>query len=126
MPINVTNYSRSGLSDWVVQRGTAVILGAYFIAVMAFLVCNADMDYQTWQAFMACTAMKVSTIIVFLSIAAHAWIGMWTISTDYLIEDGHLPLVGSVPTWFRMLFQGVCVLFLLASVIWGTLIIWGL
>ena len=73
---------------------------------------------------MGCNAMKVFTIVSLLSIAAHAWVGMWTISTDYLIKDGHL--LGSVPTFVRLAFQIFCILFLLASALWGTLLIWGL
>ncbi len=125
MSTNVTNLGRSGLYDWLVQRVTAVILGIYFVVVMGFLICNSsDLSYQSWAAFMACMPMKVATILVLLSIAAHAWIGMWTISTDYLIKDGHL--LGSVPAFVRIAFQSFCVLFLLACVLWGTLIIWGL
>lgn len=124
MSSNVTNFSRNGVSDWLIQRATAVILGVYFVVVMGFFICNSDLDFQTWKNFMACTAMKVATIVAFLSIAAHAWIGMWTISTDYLIKDGHL--LGSVPAYVRLAFQTFCVLFLLASTLWGTLLIWGL
>ncbi len=124
MSTNVTNLGRSGLYDWLVQRVTAVILGLYFVVVMAFFITNPSLDFETWKAFMACTAMKVATILALLSIAAHAWIGMWTISTDYLIKDGHV--VGSVPTIIRLGFQSFCVLLLLACVLWGTLLIWGL
>ena len=124
MSTNVTNLGRSGLYDWLVQRATAVILGAYFVVVMAFFICNSQLDYATWKEFMACTSMKVATILVFISVAAHAWIGMWTISTDYLIKDGHV--FGSVPTIIRLGFQSFCVILLLACVLWGTLLIWGL
>lgn len=124
MSSSVTNFSRNGVSDWIVQRATAVILGVYFVVIMAFFICNSDLDFQTWQSFMSCTAMKVATIIVLLSIAAHAWIGIWTVSSDYLIKDSHL--LGSVPTIVRLAFQTFCVLFLLASTLWGTLLIWGL
>ena len=124
MSSNITNFGRSGLSDWLIQRATAVILGTYFVVIMAFLICNGNMDFQTWQAFMGCTAMKVFTIIVFLSIAAHGWIGMWTVSTDYLIKDGHV--FGSVPAFVRIGFQTLCVIFLLACTLWGTMLIWGL
>jgi len=123
MSSNVTNFSRNGVSDWLVQRATAVILGAYFIYMMIFFISNGDLDYRTWRVFMASTEMKISTIVVLLSILAHGWIGMWTISTDYLIKDGHL--LGSVPTFVRLAFQTFCVLFLLACALWGTLLIWG-
>jgi succinate dehydrogenase / fumarate reductase, membrane anchor subunit len=123
MSSNVTNFSRNGVSDWLVQRATAIILGLYFICMMVFFICNGDLDYRTWKIFMSSTEMKVFTIVVLLSIVAHGWIGMWTISTDYLTKDSHV--FGSVPTFVRLAFQTFCVLFLLASALWGTLLIWG-
>jgi len=124
MSTNVTNLGRSGLYDWLVQRATAVILGVYFIVIMSFFLCAENLNYQSWIDFMACTPMKVSTILVLLSIAAHGWIGMWTISTDYLIKDGHV--VGSVPTFIRLGFQAICVMILLACALWGSMLVWGL
>ncbi len=124
MSTNVTNLGRSGLYDWLVQRATAVILGVYFVVVVGFFLCNGDLDYQTWKEFIACTSMKVATILAFLSIAAHAWIGMWTVYTDYLIKDGHL--FGSVPAFVRLSVQTLTVIFLLACTLWGIMLIWSL
>ena len=123
MPTNVTNLGRSGLYDWVMQRATAVILGIYFAVIMGFFICNPDVDYESWNCFFSSVGMKIATIITLLSVAAHAWIGIWTITTDYLIKDGHF---GSFSTFFRMTVQGLCLLLIIACVLWGTLIIWGL
>lgn len=121
---NVTNFGRNGVQDWLIQRASAVVLGVYFLVVMGFFLFQGDIDYQSWRAFMACMPMKVATILVLLSIVAHGWIGMWTVSTDYLTEDSHL--FGSVPTFVRIAFQVFCVIVLLACALWGSMLIWGL
>lgn len=121
---NVTNFGRNGVQDWLIQRASAVVLAVYFLLIMGFFLFQNTVDYSSWRAFMACTPMKVATILVLLSFVAHGWIGMWTVSTDYLVKDGHL--FGSVPTFVRLAFQGFCIIVLLACALWGSMLIWGL
>jgi succinate dehydrogenase / fumarate reductase membrane anchor subunit len=51
----------------------------------------------------------------------HGWIGMWTISTDYLTSR----LMGSKATLIRVVFQLGCVLLTLLYLVWGVEILWG-
>ncbi len=44
----VTNMGRSGVSDWLMQRVSAVILLAYFLFV-AFVLLGG-VDYASWKA----------------------------------------------------------------------------
>ena len=37
MVTTVTSFGRSGLSDWLVQRVSAIILGAYSIFIVVYL-----------------------------------------------------------------------------------------
>ena len=80
----VMTLSNSGLSDWVVQRSTAVILTAYFSWVMAFFLFTPNIDFVVLTAFFGSAAMKIAGTLAVLSTVAHAWIGMWTIFTDYI------------------------------------------
>jgi succinate dehydrogenase hydrophobic anchor subunit len=45
MVTNVTNLSRSGLYDWMAQRVSAVVLAAYFIFLIGYLVAHPGIDY---------------------------------------------------------------------------------
>ena len=38
MVTNVTNFSRSGLFDWMVQRVSAVILATYFVFILGVFI----------------------------------------------------------------------------------------
>ncbi|MHC9036599.1 succinate dehydrogenase, hydrophobic membrane anchor protein, partial [Cobetia marina] len=37
---NITNFSRSGLSDWVLQRVSAVVLAAYSVFMVGYLLLH--------------------------------------------------------------------------------------
>ena len=84
MVTSVTSFSRTGLSDWLIQRVTSVILLAYFIFV-AFQL-GGSVDYTSWRELFDQTWVKVFTLLAALSLAAHSWIGLWSVFTDYLTE----------------------------------------
>jgi succinate dehydrogenase / fumarate reductase membrane anchor subunit len=115
----VTNFGRSGLADWLVQRVSGVILLAYFLFLGATLL--AGVDYASWKATFGQTWVKVFTLLAILSLAAHAWIGMWAVLTDYLTER----LMGAKGNVLRIFLQLLVVLTILVYVIWGVQILWG-
>lgn len=115
----VTSLSRSGLSDWLVQRVTAVILASFF-GFIAFTVAGG-VDYAGWSGLFAQTWMKVFTLLAVLSLAAHAWIGMWGVFTDYLTER----LMGSKGNVLRIGLQLLTSLALVVYVIWAVQVIWS-
>ena len=115
----VTSFGRSGLSDWLVQRVTGVILLAWFLCVGASIL--GEPTYEQWKGMFELTSMKIFTLLAILSLAAHAWIGMWAVGTDYLTER----LMGSTGNVLRLAFQIGCSLVIFIYVIWGIQILWG-
>lgn len=104
----------TGIQDWLVQRFTAVILAAYIIFLFVFLFNHSTIDFDIWHALFSHPLMKISTLIVLLAVAFHAWIGMWIILTDYVKY-----------LFVRYLLQGIIMLVLFGYVVWGTLILWS-
>lgn len=49
MVTNITSFGRSGLSDWLMQRVSAVILALYTVFIVAYLLFNPNLDYYTWS-----------------------------------------------------------------------------
>ena len=119
MVTSVTSFGRSGLSDWLVQRVSGVILLAYFICIGSTLL--GGVDYAQWQAMFELTSMRIFTLLAILSLAAHAWIGMWAVGTDYLTER----LMGKKGNVLRLAYQIVCSLVIFIYVIWAIQILWG-
>lgn len=121
MVTSVTSLGRNGLYDWLIQRFTAVILGAYTLVLLGFFLAFPDLDHETWVAFMGSLPMEIANTLVLFSILAHAWVGLWTVMTDYLTS---LQL-GGAATAVRLAAQGVVVLALLVFMLWGLVMIWG-
>jgi succinate dehydrogenase / fumarate reductase membrane anchor subunit len=113
--------SRNGVADWLVQRVSAVVLGVYFIGLLGYLLMNADLDYAQWQALFSTTWMRLASLLALISLCAHAWVGMWTVSTDYLTEA----MVGKNANVLRFLFQAAYILLIFIYLIWGIQILWG-
>lgn len=112
---NVLSLTRSGLRDWIIQRVTAVVLLFYFLCITGFLWKHTPLTYPVWQQFFMHSWMKVFSFLALLSLGYHAWIGIWTIATDYL----KCVCVRSVVYLF-------VALALLVYFAWGLQILWGL
>ena len=117
----VIGFSRSGLADFIIQRVTAYILAAYTLLLLGYLLLSADLTYASWKELFEQTWMRVFTLLAILSICAHAWIGMWTIGTDYIRAH----YFGARADGIRLLYQIICIIALLVYLIWGIKILWG-
>ena len=73
-----------GALIWNIQRYSSLFILAYIIYIFNFLIITDDIDFYTWSNFFNSYQAKLSTSIVFFMIIAHAYIGLWTIGTDYL------------------------------------------
>ena len=108
-----TGFSRSGVTDWLIQRISALVLGAYSICVLGFFVLGAPITFPSWQASILSTPIKIFTLMALVSMLAHAWIGLWTVATDYI-----------KPLGLRMAFHGFYALALFAMLVWGVDSLW--
>lgn len=114
MLIYVTNFNASGLREWFFQRVSAVILASYTLFIAAILLKHPHLQYDTWHAIFAMQWVKIFTLFTLFSLLAHAWIGMWIVSTDYLKQ-----------AYIRITLQ-VLIIFSLFALIWlGIITLWG-
>ena len=81
---NATSYSGNGLRDWLVQRVSAIVLAAYLIFLLCFLVTHPNLTYEAWALLFSNMFMKIMTILVLLALLLHSWVGLWTVLTDYV------------------------------------------
>ena len=121
MVTNVTNFSRSGLYDWMAQRVSAVVLAAYTLFLLGYVICTPGMGYAEWHGLFSHTAMRIFSLLALVALSVHAWVGMWTISTDYLTPMA----LGKSATVVRFLFQAACGIAMFAYFVWGVQILWG-
>lgn len=122
MVSSITSLGSNGVYDWLAQRLSALVLLAWILFVCIFIASTEVLTAQIWQALFSQTWMRVFSMAALLALCAHAWVGMWTISTDYLTSA----LLGKVATAVRFLFQLVCLLVLLTYFVWCAQILWSI
>ncbi|MFM9969917.1 MAG: succinate dehydrogenase, hydrophobic membrane anchor protein [Burkholderiales bacterium] len=102
-----------GLRDWLVQRGTAVVMAIYTIIIGAWILIEPPVNYAAWKAMFSAGWMRVATLFFFVSLLLHAWVGMRDIVMDYV-----------KPTWLRLSAHLVIILVLVAYAGWSVQILW--
>ena len=69
---------------WNAQRYSSVLILIYLIYILSFIVSNDDVNFFSWSNFFLSFEVRFLTSIVFIMIVIHAFIGLWTVGTDYL------------------------------------------
>lgn len=77
-----------GLTDWVIQRATALIMAVFSVVFVAVLIVVAPDSYAAWRGIFAHGAIKLAGLLFFVSLFYHAWIGVRDIWMDYVKPDG--------------------------------------
>lgn len=114
MVSNVTSLTGNGLKDWLIQRVSAVYFAIYVLYLLGFLFMHPALLYDQWHGLFRDTGFQIATVIALFMLSLHAWIGIWTVTTDYI-----------KCTVIRLSVQVLVALFLLGQFIWGLMIVWG-
>ena len=111
---SVLGVSHQGLRDFIIQRISAVLMAIYSIGLIIYLVIHPGLSYAEWHHLFSKDWVKIVSILFILSLLFHAWIGMWTIFTDYI-----------KPYVIRCILHSLVFLMLVSCFIWGLLILWS-
>ncbi len=103
-----------GLRDWLAQRVTAVVMVVYTVVFLGALLTHSPVGFAGWKSFIGHGAMRVLTLLFFLSLFYHAWIGMRDILMDYI-----------QPTGVRLFLEVLVILALVGYTIWTISILWS-
>ena len=104
-----------GLKDWLAQRITAVVLAIYTLILGVSVLFGPPLSQAGWRALFSGPFMKVLTLLAFIALAWHAWIGVRDIYMDYI-----------KPTAIRLTLQVVTIVVLFGYVIWAANILWSI
>ena len=103
-----------GLSEWLLQRLTAVIMALYTLGLVVCLAAGAPGTYAEWKGLFAGTFARLATMLFFAALLYHAWVGMRDILMDYVKATG-----------LRLALQFAVVVALLLYLIWSASILWS-
>ncbi|MDF1828211.1 MAG: succinate dehydrogenase, hydrophobic membrane anchor protein [Legionellaceae bacterium] len=114
MVTSVTSLTGNGLKDWLVQRVTAIYLAIYAVLFVVVWFASSPWSYETWTAWFQTPWFQIATALALLTLLFHAWIGLWTVTTDYIKS-----------TALRLTVQGLVLFVLLGQLVAGFMMIWG-
>jgi succinate dehydrogenase / fumarate reductase membrane anchor subunit len=105
-----------GMRDWLAQRITAVLMALYtLVLVLHVLLTRGPMGYDAWARLFAPHWMKLFTLVIFVALGWHAWVGMRDIWMDYV-----------KPVGLRLLLQVATLVWLVGCIGWGIQVLWRL
>lgn len=111
---SVLGVNHQGLRDWAIQRVSAIFMALYSIGLIYFFASHQGLAFGEWHALFSHTWMKIATILFIGLLLYHAWIGMWTIFTDYV-----------KPFVLRTILHALVLFMLFACFIWAVMILWS-
>ena len=103
-----------GLTGWLVQRVTAIIVGSYVVLLLGILMLTPGLELAGWQRIFAGSAFRVATFVALASVFMHAWVGMRDIIMDYIRHTG-----------LRLVLEVLVIVALIAYAGWSIQILWG-
>jgi succinate dehydrogenase / fumarate reductase membrane anchor subunit len=102
-----------GLTDWLVQRVTAVLMALFTIAIIVQVLMPGELDYVRWAGIFAHEWMKMLTFVTIIALIWHAWVGLRDVAMDYVKAVGT-----------RIVLQVVVIVWLVACAGWALQVLW--
>ncbi len=115
MVTQVTSLGRTGLSDWLIQRVSAIVLAVYTLFLLGFFILYSPMQFEEWRALFTYNSVRLFTLLALLCLMLHSWVGIWTVVTDY-IKCAYL----------RLGIQTLVIIGLILMFAWGIQILWSI
>ena len=105
-----------GMRDWLSQRVTAVLMALFTVVLLAQLpFTSGPIGYDVWAAIFSAQWMKVLTLVLFVALGWHAWVGMRDIWMDYV-----------KPAALRLVLQVFTIVWLVGCMGWAIQVLWRL
>jgi len=101
-----------GMRAWLLQRLTAVYIALYALSLIVWIIASTPVNFDTWYGLFSQPIILIATIIFYLSLFIHAWVGIRDILVDYV-----------KPSSVRFVFLTALALFLIVMTIWLLLIV---
>ena len=72
-----------GMRAWLLQRLTAVYIAIYALSLIVWVMAHLPVNFSSWSTLFSNPVILITTIIFYISLFIHAWVGMRDILVDY-------------------------------------------
>lgn len=103
-----------GVKDWLAQRVTAIVMAVYTIVLLVSFLGAREFSYEGWAGLFAQQWFKLFSLVTFLGLFYHAWVGIRDIWMDYIKSAG-----------LRLVLMLATIFWLLACAAWTVQILWS-
>ena len=103
-----------GFRDWLAQRVTAIVMAIYTVVLLVSFLTGQNFTYAGWAGLFAKQWFKLFSLVTFLALYYHAWVGIRDIWMDYVKNAG-----------LRLLLQLATIFWLIACAAWTVQILWS-
>lgn len=103
-----------GFRDWLAQRVTAIVMAIYTVVLLVMFLTGQNFTYEGWAGLFAKQWFKLFSLVTFLGLYYHAWVGIRDIWMDYVKNAG-----------LRLLLQLATIFWLIACAAWTVQILWS-
>lgn len=93
MFIQLLTHKYPGMRLWLSQRLTAVIMAIYIVFLLILLLIMQPFGHATWQenyaawyAFASPVWFRLATLLFFMCLFMHAWLGVADVLKDYVFN----------------------------------------
>ena len=93
MLIQLLTHQYPGMRLWLSQRLTAVVMAVYIVLLVVLLLIVQPFGHATWQQnyaawleFVSPVWFRLATLLFFMSLFMHAWLGVADVLKDYVFN----------------------------------------
>ena len=115
MLIQLLTNKYPGMRIWLSQRLTALIMALYIVLLVIMLFTIQPADFAAWHDFVAPILFRIATLVFFMCLFMHAWLGVADVLKDYVFNK---TLRGNMQIAVDIL--------LLVYLVWASIILWNI
>lgn len=104
-----------GLSDWLAQRVTAVLMALFTLVLIVQVLLPGPMGYDKWAGIFDSQWMRVLTFVTIVALAYHVWVGVRDVLMDYV-----------KPVGTKLVLQVATLVWLVGCAGWAIQVLWRL
>ena len=114
MIIQLLTSKYPGMRLWLSQRLTALAMAFYIVLLVIMLLIIQPAGFVAWHTFISTIWFRIATLIFFMCLFMHAWLGVADVLKDYVFNKT-----------LRAYMQILVDIALIAYLFWLTFILWN-